>query len=139
MPRGAFLMGAWLFSAGCYPQSATAQQPLTWQELRTRFEASNPVLRAGQLTIDQARAQEITAFLRPNPDFTATIDQLNPFTGNPYRPLGFALPLFSASYLHERQQKRELRLESAQKGTSIAAAQQEDLERNLLFNLRNAF
>jgi cobalt-zinc-cadmium efflux system outer membrane protein len=41
--------------------------------------------------------------------------------------------------LHERANKRELRLESARKGTTVAGSQQEDLERNLLFNLRNAF
>jgi cobalt-zinc-cadmium efflux system outer membrane protein len=77
--------------------------------------------------------------LRPNPDFTSLLDQVAPFNGNPYRPLGVALPLVSFSYLHERQNKRELRLESAQKATGIAVSQQADLERNLLFNLRNAF
>jgi len=43
------------------------------------------------------------------------------------------------SYLHERQHKRELRLEGAKISTSIAASTYEDQERNLLFNLRNAF
>jgi hypothetical protein len=40
-------------------------------------------------------------------------------------------------YLHERQHKRELRLESAQKATGIAEAesQQLDLERTMLFGL----
>ena len=89
--------------------------------------------------MDESRAMEITAFLRPNPDFTASIDQLDLFSPNPYRPLAFALPNFSTSYLHERQNKRELRLESAKKGTLIARSQQDDLERTLLFTLRNAF
>ncbi len=39
----------------------------------------------------------------------------------------------------ERQHKRELRLESAQKATKIAVSSQADLERTLLFNLRMAF
>jgi hypothetical protein len=43
------------------------------------------------------------------------------------------------SYLHERDGKRELRLESAQQGTQISASQHSDLERNLLFNLRSYF
>jgi cobalt-zinc-cadmium efflux system outer membrane protein len=43
------------------------------------------------------------------------------------------------SYLHERQRKRELRLESAQKATGIVSLQEADEERTLLFNLRNAF
>ena len=45
----------------------------------------------------------------------------------------------SASYLHERQHKRELRLESAKDNTLITASQQEDLVRTLEFTLRNAF
>ena len=56
-----------------------------------------------------------------------------------YRPFANVLPFVSASYLHERQHKRELRRESAQEATAIAESQQADLERNLLFNLRNAF
>jgi len=45
----------------------------------------------------------------------------------------------SFSYLHERERKRELRLQSAKEGTQITASQHEDLERNLLFNLRSMF
>ena len=43
------------------------------------------------------------------------------------------------SYLHERAHKRELRTEDAKEGTAIAASQQNDLERGLLYNLRSAF
>ncbi len=114
-------------------------QPLTWQQVREKFEQNNPTLRAGQLNIDESRAMEITAFLRPNPEFSATLDQLDPFSPSPYRPFQYTEPLFSFSYLHERQHKRELRLESAKKGTSIAISQQEDLERTMLFSLRSAF
>ena len=45
----------------------------------------------------------------------------------------------SLSYLHERDYKRELRRETARKQTDIAASTYSDQERNLLFNLRNAF
>ena len=114
-------------------------QPLTWQQVREKFEKDNPTLRAGQLNIDEARASEITANLRPNPDFTFTLDQIDPFSPGPYRPFQYTEPLFSFGYLHERQHKRELRLESAKKGTSIAISQQEDLERTMLFSLRTAF
>ena len=41
--------------------------------------------------------------------------------------------------MHERRHKRELRLEVAEKGTQIAASEQADLERTLLFTLRTAF
>jgi cobalt-zinc-cadmium efflux system outer membrane protein len=125
--------------AGIVPITALGQQPLTWQQIKGRFESMNPTLRAGRIGIDEARAQEVTAYLRPNPDMTTTFDQIAPFSANPYRPLGSALPLVSASYLHERGGKRELRLESARKGTAVAQSQLADQERTLLFNLRNAF
>ncbi|MBV9770891.1 MAG: TolC family protein [Bryobacterales bacterium] len=122
-------------------------QSFTWQELRDRFQMSNPTLRAAQISIDEARAQEITAYLRPNPDFTASVDQINPFStqpspnggGNEYAPFAYAFPAASASYLHERRHKRELRRQSAQQETEITVSQYADQERNLLFNLRNAF
>ena len=113
---------------------AAAQTALTWQQVEDKFRAANPNLRAGLLNIQESKAAEITAFLRPNPNITGLLDQIQPFNGNPYRPFGFALPLVSFDYLHERQHKRELRLESAQKGTAIAESQQQDLERSLLFS-----
>ena len=125
--------------AGWLPRSAFAQKSFTWEEIRERFQAANPSLLAGRLGIDESRAQEVTAYLRPNPDLSMTLDQLAPFNGNPYRPLAFTLPLISFSYLHEREHKRELRLESARQETAVAESEQADLERNLLFALRNAF
>jgi outer membrane protein, heavy metal efflux system len=116
-----------------------ADRALTWQQVKDKFEADNPNLRAGQLNIQESKAEEITAYLRPNPNLTAGLDQLEPFTGSPYRPFAYTFPLVAFDYLHERQHKRELRLESAQKGTAIAESQQLDLERTLLFNLRSAF
>lgn len=118
---------------------ARAQTALNWEQVKTRFQVSNPTLLAGQNTVDESKTQEITAYLRPNPNVTFTLDQVAPFNGSPYRPLGFSLPYVSFDYLHERQHKRELRLESAQQGTAIAESQQLDLERTLLFQLRAAF
>jgi cobalt-zinc-cadmium efflux system outer membrane protein len=99
------------------------------------------------MSIDESRAAEITVFLRPNPTLAGTLDQVDPFTTSPsistgssgYRPFSYALPYASISYLHERDHKRELRLESARKSTDIAASTYSDQERTLLFNLRNAF
>ncbi len=118
---------------------AHAQTALNWDQVKALFRAANPTLLAGQASVDESKAQEITAHLRPNPSMTAALDQIDPFTGGPYRPLGFALPYVAFDYLHERQNKRQLRLQSAQKGTAIAQSQQLDLERTLLFNLRAAF
>jgi outer membrane protein, heavy metal efflux system len=133
------LLGKGILLVGFLMEGAFAQTALTWQEVKDRFEAANPTLKAGKAGVQESRAQEITAYLRPNPDITTTFDQINPFSANPYRPFTNALPLVSGSYLHERQHKRELRRESAEKGTAIAESQREDQERTLLFTLRNAF
>ena len=125
----------WAVSMGAYAQTA-----LTWQQVKEKFEAANPALRAGQLNIQESKAQEVTAYLRPNPDFTLSTDgtQLTPSNGV-WRPFTGTQFLTGIGYLHERAGKRELRLESAQKGTAIAESQLEDTRRNLLFNLRSAF
>jgi len=129
-----------LLLAAALAESCFAQKALTWQEVRDRFEAANPTVRAGQIGIDESRAQEITAFLRPNPNFTLSTDgtQLARFhrVWQPFSGTQFST---NFSYLHERQHKRELRLESAQKATGIATSGQADVERNLVFNLRTAF
>jgi cobalt-zinc-cadmium efflux system outer membrane protein len=133
-----FSLVAWLLSAAAV--TASAQQILTWEQVRLRFEQNNPTLLAGKLNIDESKAEEITAHLRPNPSLAFDVDQINPFNGGPpHSTFGSLLTTASASYLHERQHKRELRLESAKEGTAIAASTQDDLERNLLFNLRGAF
>jgi cobalt-zinc-cadmium efflux system outer membrane protein len=111
-------------------QSLSAQTILTWQQLKDKFEATNPTLKAAQLNIDESRAEEITAYLRPNPDMTAGLDQMNPFSTQPppsggpnvYRPFAYAFPYGSVTYLHERRHKRELRLESAKDSTDVAVS-----------------
>src|SRR5271169_3038811 len=123
----------------CLSQPAWAQSAFTWQQIRDKFEAANPTLQAARISIDESRADEITAYLRPNPTVTAGLDQIDPFTANPYRPFANAFPFFSANYLYEREHKRELRRTSAQGATAIVQSQLADQERTLLFALRNAF
>jgi cobalt-zinc-cadmium efflux system outer membrane protein len=119
---------------------AMAQTPMTWEQVRQRFQQNNPTLLAGKFNIDESKAQEITAYLRPNPDFTQSSDgtQIHP-TNGVWQPFVGTQFISGISYLHERAHKRELRLESARKGTEIAVSTQADLERSLLFGLRSAF
>ena len=119
---------------------AAGQEPWTWEQVRARFEQNNPTLQADKLSIDESRAQEITAFLRPNPQFTLSVDgtQIAPQKGV-WRPFAGTFESPAINYLHERRHKRELRLESAKKGTLIAEASHADMERTMLFNLRSAF
>jgi cobalt-zinc-cadmium efflux system outer membrane protein len=129
------------------PVSVIAQQGLTWDQVKARFEASNPLLKADADNVAEMKAEEITAYLRPNPQMSMTLDQTYPFgkhydpniPGSAYRPLSDALTTGNISYLHEREHKRELRLQSAQEGTRITQSEHEDLERNLVFALRTAF
>jgi cobalt-zinc-cadmium efflux system outer membrane protein len=122
------------------PPSAHAQQSLTWDQVKAKFEAANPTLRADALNVDEMKAAEITAFLRPNPQFTFATDgtQIAPDNGH-WQPLAGTQYQPNISYLHERDGKRELRLKSAQQGTQIAESQHADLDRTLLFTLRSAF
>ena len=122
------------------PVCSAAQQALSWEQIKAKFEASNPTLKADALNVDEMRAEEITSFLRPNPQFTLSQDgtQIAPHNGvwTPFRGT-YETPNFS--YLHERDHKRELRLQSAQEATKVAASQHQDLIRTLEFTLRTAF
>lgn len=122
------------------PTGQPQPQPLTWQNVKDRFESSNPTLLADKLNVDESRAQEITAFLRPNPDFSFTVDgtQIAPNKGV-WQPFAGTFETPGISYLVERRHKRQLRLESAKKSTAVAEFTHADLERSLLFNLRSAF
>jgi outer membrane protein, heavy metal efflux system len=113
---------------------------LTWEQIKDRFEMNNATLLAGKLNIDELKAQEITAHLRPNPDFTLSADgtQIAPSRGV-WTPFAGTFVSPGVSYLFERRNKRGLRFEAAKQGTAIGSAQQSDSERNLLFNLRTAF
>src|ERR1700677_1357294 len=129
--------------AGCVVACSipvAAQQSFTWEQLKAKFEAANPVLKADALNVDEMKAEEITAYLRPNPQFTISEDgtAIAPHN-NVWQPTKgtYVVPTFS--YLHERDHKRELRLESAKEGTQIGVYGHEDLERNMIFALRSAF
>src|SRR5579872_4386109 len=89
-------------------QQMIAQQALTWEEIRQKFEASNPTLQAAQINTEESRAAQITAYLRPNPNFSLAADgvQISRNFGV-WRPLSGVVETPGISYLHERQHKRE--------------------------------
>jgi outer membrane protein, heavy metal efflux system len=122
------------------PPPVHAQQALTWDQVKAKFEADNPAMKADADNVDEMKAEEITAFLRPNPQLTVAVDgtQIAPKNGV-WTPFKGTTEQPNFSYLHERDHKRELRLESAQEGTRITQSQHEDLERNMVFALRAAF
>jgi len=123
-----------------FPVPSFCQQTVTWEQVRDKFQASNPTLQAAQINVDESRANETTAYLRPNPDLSLSTDgtQIAPYQGV-WQPLVGTVYVPGISYLHERQHKRELRRQSAQKATDIATSQFRDQDRTLLFTLRSAF
>jgi cobalt-zinc-cadmium efflux system outer membrane protein len=128
-------------------QIGYAQTAFTWQQLKQKFEAANPTLRAAEANIAESKANETTAYLRPNPEVGGGLDQIHAFSTQPsaasgnsvYRPFTNTFPSASISYLHERGGKRELRRDSARQSTAVAQSTYNDQARTLLFNLRNAF
>jgi cobalt-zinc-cadmium efflux system outer membrane protein len=139
MQRTLFLTGLLLLlpQTGLKAQSKPA---LTWEQVREQFETSNPALLADKLNIDESKAQEITAYLRPNPNVSLSADgtQIIPHNGV-WQPFAGTFESPGISYMQERRHKRDLRLESAKKETLITESSHADLERTLLFNLRGAF
>ena len=120
---------------------------LTWAQLKEKFEAGNPTLQAAEAGIAESKANEVTAYMRPNPGVTGGLDQIDPFGtqastvsgNNVYRPLTYTFPSASINYLHERGGKRELRRDAARQSTAVAQSAYDDQARTLLFNLRNAY
>jgi cobalt-zinc-cadmium efflux system outer membrane protein len=126
--------------AGFVSRGVLGQTAFTWQQVKDRFASANPTLKAARLSIDESRAAEITAYLRPNPDFTLTADGLQISRNQGvWRPLNGVVETPGVSYLHERQHKRELRRDQAKQSTVISESTYLDQERGLVFNLRNAF
>ena len=120
--------------------SSAGASPYLGPGKKVKFEATNPALKADADNVDEMRAEEITANLRPNPQLTVAADgtQIAPHNGV-WQPLAGTDVQPGVSYLHERDHKRELRTQSAKEGTQITASEHEDLKRNLEFTLRTAF
>src|SRR5580658_1936193 len=145
--RPPFLRDRWwlvrsaIVLAGMPLATVSAQTSLDWQQIKEKFRAANPTLKAAQLNIDESRAAEITAFLRPNPDFNLTADgvQITRGVNGVWRPLSGVVETPGVSYLHERDHKRELRRDQAKESTTIAESTYLDQERGLVFALRTAF
>jgi cobalt-zinc-cadmium efflux system outer membrane protein len=104
--------------------------------------AHNHALLATRTQIDQNKAQEITANLRPNP--TLGFDtQFIPI----FSPSQFSLDTLNVTqqfdvgigYLFERGHKRQRRLQAARDQTSVTRSQVADAERTLAFNVGQQF
>jgi cobalt-zinc-cadmium efflux system outer membrane protein len=103
---------------------------------------NSPAIKAARTQIDQNKAEEVTAGLRPNP-LLSWDTQFLPF----FTPGGFTADNLGQNsqfdigvgYLFERGGKRPRRLQAARDQTSVTAAQVADNERTLKFNVAQQF
>ena len=102
----------------------------------------NHALLAARSQIDQSKAQEVTANLRPNPSLNFD-SQFIPI----FSPSQFSLDTLNVTqqfdigigYLFERGHKRQRRLQAARDQTAVTRSQIADAERTLTFNVGQQF
>jgi cobalt-zinc-cadmium efflux system outer membrane protein len=134
--RGAILS---LLLVGC---AAAQTHTLTFDQAIDLALANSPGLKAARTQIDQNRAQEITAALRPNPVLQGDSLFLPIFS-----PSSFTFDNFNQTqqydlgigYLFERGSKRQRRLQAARDQTEVTRLQVRDAERNLAFSVAQQF
>jgi outer membrane protein, heavy metal efflux system len=123
---------------------ARTQTPASLPKLISKDDAIrialawNQTLRAQRLNIDQSKAQEVTALLKPNPTFSTIVDTIPIFSPSTIR---FNTQIYSEalSYTVERGGKREKRGVVAKDNTQAAAQNVTDNERTLRFQVVQTF
>lgn len=128
-----------LLNGSCLGQATTL---ITLDQAIDLAMKNSPTIKATRTQIDQNRAQETTANLRPNPVLLWDT-QFLPF----FSPGGFTADNIDQtsqfdigiSYLFERGRKRQARFRAARDQTSVTAATVADTERALKFNVGQQF
>jgi cobalt-zinc-cadmium efflux system outer membrane protein len=120
-------------------QTADAAAKLISKDDAVRIAlAYNQSLRANRLNIDQSKANEVTAGLKPNPSMSLGADAIPIFAPQSIR---FNTQIYSVdlSYTVEKGGKREKRVVVAKDNTQIASQNVTDNERTLKFMVVQAF
>jgi cobalt-zinc-cadmium efflux system outer membrane protein len=102
----------------------------------------NHQLRAQRLNVDLSKADEITAALKPNPNFLSTNELFPVFNPSQLTWNNFVHNqnfVQSVSYLFERGGKREQRTQVARDTTDAVSQAAADVERQLAFQTEQAF
>lgn len=101
---------------------------------------NSPTIKAARTQIEQNKAQETTANLRPNPVLSWDAQFLPFFTPSEFDNLDQTGQFdVGIGYLFERGRKRQARLKAAQDQTSVTTATVADNERTLQFNVAQQF
>jgi outer membrane protein, heavy metal efflux system len=98
----------------------------------------NQTLRGQRINIDESRAGEITAGLKPNPAFSTLVDGIPIFSPSTLAASPYIYAQ-SLSYTVERGGKRARRIDVAADNTDVAVKTVQDNERQLRFSVAQAF
>jgi cobalt-zinc-cadmium efflux system outer membrane protein len=129
-----FLFG--LLFAGATVLAQTAPTPLTLEQAISLALGKNPALLSGQRHVTATKANEITARLRQNPNFTLSGSDVTLSADNPSNPYSYAA---NVSRLFERGEKRRWRLDIAQATTDVTRSQYNDVARQTILQVKQAF
>ena len=129
---------AFMFLSGLSMGQAATQ--ITLDQAIDLAMKNSPTIRAARTQIDQNKAQETTANLRPNPVLSWDTQFLPFFTPSGFDNLDQTGQFdVGIGYLFERGRKRQARLKAAQDQTSVTGATVADNERTLRFNVAQQF
>jgi cobalt-zinc-cadmium efflux system outer membrane protein len=142
--RPLVMLGATVLVAS--PGAAQTPQPVavtvTLDQAIALAAQHNHALLAARSTIDQSRADELTAGLRPNPTLLADVQFLPVFSPDNFtknyldNSAQFDVGL---AYLLERGAKRQHRLQTARDQTAVTTSQVADVERTISFAVASEF
>jgi len=141
----ALLALAWSSPTSAQSTPAAAQTPVARLSLASAVSlalAHNHQLVATRLNVDIAKADEVTAALKPNPVLTSTNENFAVFSPSQLTADNIANNqnfVESVGYLFERGGKREKRTLVAQDTTRVAGHTARDAERQLAFQTAQAF
>ena len=123
LDRSALLLLTVLLS-GAAAQAQSPQSPLTLQQALDIARTRNPTLLSGQQHVIATKANEITAGLRQNPNFTISGAEVSLPARQSQQPLSLCWQLSIS--LFERGQKRRWRLDIAHATTDVTQSQYKD-------------
>jgi cobalt-zinc-cadmium efflux system outer membrane protein len=130
-----------LIGRGAFAQVPVAVRVTLEEAIQIALQHNHALL-AQRTMIQQNQAQEITANLRPNPNFFLDWDYLPAFTPSS-QTNSYLQSLTEAdaglTYLIERGKKRQHRLQAAKDATAVTSSQVADDERTLTFQVASQF
>jgi len=124
------IFGVLLMSGAAYSQPPVIE--LTLADAVRLASRDNPTLRAKQLELRTARANEVTAGLRPNPTTSYLAEQFGGSTAEQQHTVTLSQPF-------ELGGKRQRRLESARAATRVTTEEIADAQRQTILEVKKSF